>query len=80
MDWEWDTREKGALEVAYRAHLRAMTTARQDAERRRSLLRTRDPEVRRAADASLREALAQINDEHRAWLRERGLAAGPQGR
>jgi hypothetical protein len=54
-----------------------MTAARQAAERRRSLVRSRDPEERRAADVALRRELARIAEEHQAWLCAHGLSVGP---
>jgi hypothetical protein len=78
MEWEWDAREQGALQMIYRTHLRAMTTARQAAERRRVLRRGGDAEVRRAAEAAFRDEMAEIDEAHRAWLSEHGLTVGPQ--
>jgi len=49
MGWKSDIRGQVALVAAYRAHLRALNAARQDAERRRGM-RSRDPEERRAAE------------------------------
>jgi hypothetical protein len=57
MRWEWDDRERGELQAAYRAHLREMTAARQAAERRR------------AADQDFKREIARVEEEHRAWLR-----------
>jgi hypothetical protein len=67
-------RERDALEEAYRAHLRQMTTARQAAERQRAMLRPSGAEARRVADAALRAEIAHLTDEHRAWMRTHGLA------
>jgi hypothetical protein len=63
-------RERDALEAAHRAHLRQMTDARRAAEHKRAMLRPRDAEERRAADAALRAEIARLSAEHQAWLRE----------
>jgi hypothetical protein len=73
---EWDDRELGDSQAAYRVHLRELTAARQAAERRRVLLRRGDAEARRAADQAFKRELARIEEEHQAWLREH-LAAEP---
>jgi hypothetical protein len=75
---EWDDREQGELQVAYRAHLREMTAARQAAERARGV-RSRDPEVRRATEAAFGREMARIAQEHQAWLRDHALVDPPEG-
>jgi hypothetical protein len=76
MDRDWDARNQGELQVAYRDHLREMTAARQAAERARGV-RSRDPGVRRATEATFKRELARIDEEHRAWLREHGIIDPP---
>ena len=77
MDDEWDTRDQGALQAAYRTHLREMTAARQAAERARGT-RSHDPEVRRASEAAFKQELARIAEGHHAWLRAHGLTDSPE--
>jgi hypothetical protein len=72
MDQERDAREQGALQAAYRDHLREMTTARQAAEQAHKG-RDRDPAARREAAAVFRRELASIAEAHQAWLRAHGL-------
>ena len=76
MDDEWDTRDQGALQAAYRTHLREMTAARQAAERARGT-RSHDPEVRRASEAAFKQELARIAEGHHAWLRAHGIPDSP---
>jgi hypothetical protein len=59
--------------IAYRTHLRAMTAARQAAERRRALARSGDREQRRAAEQAFKQDLACINAAHQEWLRDHRL-------
>ncbi len=66
-----------ASEIAYRAHVREVNTARQEAEarhRRAALARRgQGSEGRDADDQALREELAGIAKAHRAWLRDHGV-------
>jgi len=57
--------------AVYRSHMRAMTEARQVAERAKAV-RSRDPAVRVAIEQTYKQELARIDGEHRAWLREHG--------
>jgi hypothetical protein len=77
MDREWDTHDQGALQAAYRTHLREMTAARQAAERARGT-RSHDPEVRQATEAAFTQELARIAETHQAWLRAHGIADPPE--
>jgi hypothetical protein len=77
MDDEWDIRDQGALQAAYRTHLREMTAARQAAERARGT-RSHDPEVRRATEAAFKQELARIADGHQAWLHAHGITDSPR--
>ena len=72
-------RDQEAQEEAYRAQLRAMTTARQEAEQRRSQVRSQDPEDRRAADRAFKDEMARITAAHQAWLRAHLPAADQPG-
>jgi hypothetical protein len=74
---EWDIRDQGALQVAYRTHLREMTAARQAAERARGT-RSHDPVVRQETEAALKQELARIAETHQAWLRAHGIADPPE--
>jgi hypothetical protein len=53
---------------SHRAHLRAINTARQAAERRKDALRGAAPELRREADAAYRAEMHRLDAEHRLWL------------
>jgi hypothetical protein len=76
MDRDWDARNQGELQVAYRDHLREMTAARQAAERARGV-RGRDPAARQAIEEAFQRELARIDEEHRAWLGEHGIIDPP---
>ncbi len=69
--------EQSPDRVAHRTHMRAMTEARQAAERANKAS-SRDPEARRTKAQGYRQELARINAEHQAWLRAHGIAAPPQ--
>jgi hypothetical protein len=74
---EWDTRDQGVLQAAYRTHLREMTAARQAAERARGGVRSHDPMVRQAAEDAFQQELARIAEGHQAWLRAHGITDPP---
>ncbi len=69
------------FQAAQRAHMRELTTARQEAERRhassRSLEGRLDPRARHAAAAKrladYQAELARIEDKHQQWLRQHNL-------
>jgi hypothetical protein len=77
MDDDWDTRDQGALQAAYRTHLRDMTAARQAAERARGTC-SHDPLVRQETDAAFKQELARIAAVHQAWLHAHGIADPPE--
>ena len=64
---------------AYREHMRALTTARQAAERAH-IAQSRDPATRQDAARAFEEEMARIAAEHQAWLREHGMAPDARGK
>ena len=74
-----DEEELSPLRDAYRAHMRALTTARQAAEQARAA-QSRDPVARREAARVFEEAMARIEADHQAWLREHGMAPDARDR
>jgi hypothetical protein len=72
-----DNDEMSPQREAYRGHMRAMTTARQAAERMLAR-RGHSPAARREATLVFEKEIARITDEHRAWLHAHGNDSDPQ--
>jgi hypothetical protein len=69
-----DYDEHSPLRDAYRAHLRAMTEARQAAEKAKKA-HSRDPDARTARAQIYKQEMARIDAAHQQWLREHHLIA-----